>query len=546
MTIKEMREITFATEVIDGKKVKAAIYARVSTDKKEQKDSCENQLYLANAFVNKHPNVEIVATLVDDGISGKNAISRPDFIKLIDLIEKQAIDLVIVKSRSRLHRDDEVAIILRNICIDHNVGTLVLDKDNITDYDDDNSSLIESIEDSFDAQYVKRQSRYGKMTHQIRCEKKELSSKDICFGYDWHPDTKTITVNEAETEIVKRIFEMYVFEQKKPADIAKSLREDCVENRFSKVQFNSGTINRIIKNEKYLGNFYINRRSSKLGTGMNRKSKRIAIPKEEWVLCERPNLRIIDDELFNLAQRIHDSRQTVYNTNNYHITRQKFEGKHLFAGRVKCGSCGKSFHFGYADRAETKPIYRIASHSDCESPYSRIEEDLVKEIVTTSIKIMLNKQEEAIKHVEDLLFENIQVSRNEDELKRIAHNIELHKKDLEKYSLPLTDPDVLANKPLKDSFLSKVKEAQNCIDALEAKKKELDVSMDKGDVENRISHLKYAISEFKEVKKLSRDRVLRNVKQITVNADGSVSLVLASGLSFNRTVGKYQIQDVLC
>lgn len=546
MTSKEVKELVFSESILPGKIVRAAIYARASTDKDEQKDSCENQIFLAESFVKKHPNIEVVDTLIDDGISGKNAVSRPDFVKLLNLIKEQKIDLLITKSRSRLHRDDEVSIFLRNMCEEYNVYIYVIDKNTLTDYENDDAAFLERIEDTFDAQYVKRQSRYGKMTHQIRCEKKELSSKDICFGYDWHSDTKTITVNEAEAEVVKRIFEMYVFEQKKPADIAKSLRAEDVENRFSKVHFNSGTINRIIKNEKYLGNFYINRRYSKLGTGMNRKSKRIAIPKEEWVLCERPNLRIIDDELFELAQRLRASRQTIYNTNDYHITRQKFEGKHLFAGKIKCGCCGASLNFRYANRAETIPVYRVNSHSHCENKDCRIKESDASEIVASSIKAVFEAENDAISRVEHLLYENLHKNENEGELRQIERNITHLNEEIAANSRPLTDPDILANKMLKDTFLSKIKEAQDRIASLEARKKELSVSMDTSAIEERISHLRSAIAEFKEVKELSRERILRNVKEIVMNADGSVSITLSSGISFKRSVDKYQIQDAPC
>ena len=31
-----------------------------------------------------------------------------------------------------------------------------------------------------------------------------------CLGYDYHPEDKTITVNEAEAETVRLIFELYL------------------------------------------------------------------------------------------------------------------------------------------------------------------------------------------------------------------------------------------------------------------------------------------------------------------------------------------------
>lgn len=554
---EQLRNNIFSTNFDPACQVDSVFYGRVSTELDSQKDSCDNQLLLARNFARKHPNVNIVAELVDDGISGKNAIERPDFIKLIELITSRKVQVILTKSLSRLHRDDETSAFLRRLCYEYGVAFLVLESEQFLDPEDESSLMLQSFQSVIDSQYVARQSRYGRITHQLRCEKKELSCKDVCFGFDWHKDTKTITINEEEARVVEYIFNAYLFEQKMPTDIAKELVENGTQNRFSKVNFTAGTINNIIQNEKYAGRFYINKRTTQLGRGFNGKSKRVPLPKEEWVLVDRQDLRIIDEEMFQLAQRLRASRQTTYSSNDFHITRQKFEGKHLFAGKMRCGCCGKPLRFAYADRKETIPIYRINSHKGCENRgNARIKEDTAKEMVSASIKAMLASHSEAIQRVENLLYGNLRLSQNEGELRQIERDLAHFKKEVDKYSLPLTDPDILANKQLKESFLSKVKDAQDHIATLEARKKELSVSMDTSAIEERITHLKQVIGEFKEVKELSRERILRNVKEMVLKEDGSVSIVLTSGLSsslrseglpvsFTKSVDKYQIQDVL-
>lgn len=52
--------------------VRAVIYARVSTDNEGQKESCTNQVDLAMTYIAKHPNIQLIDTYIDDGISGKN------------------------------------------------------------------------------------------------------------------------------------------------------------------------------------------------------------------------------------------------------------------------------------------------------------------------------------------------------------------------------------------------------------------------------------------------------------------------------------------
>ncbi len=544
---EQLRNNIFLTKFDPACQVKAVFYGRASTDLDSQKDTCDNQLLLARNFVKKHPNINVIAELVDDGISGKNAVGRPDFLKLIELISTRKVDVILTKSLSRLHRDDETSAFLRRLCYDFGVAFLVLESEQFLDPEDESSLMLQSFQSVIDSQYVARQSRYGKITHQLRCEKKELSSKDICFGFNWNSNDKSISINEEEAKVVEYIFNAYLFEQKMPTDIAKELKDNGTQNRFSRVNFTSGTINNIIQNEKYTGRFYINRRTTQLGRGFNGKSKRITLPKEEWILVAKPDLRIIDEEMFQLAQRLRSSRQTRYFHGDKSLVRKSFDGKHLFAGKMRCGCCGKPLRFAYADRKETIPVYRINSHKECANRHnSRIEEDKAIEMVTASIKAMLTSRSEAISRVENLLYSNMRLNENKSELEQIERDITHFTKEIEKFSLPLTDPDILANKPLKDSFLTKIKEAQEYIATLEAKKKKLSVSMDTEAIEERISHLKSAIAEFKEVKELSRERILRNVKEMVMNEDGSVSIVLTSGLSFSSSVDKYQIQDAPC
>ena len=55
-----------------GETVNALNYARTSTDKDEQKDSCDNQVAMCNIYLKRYPNVKLVEKpYVDKGISGK-------------------------------------------------------------------------------------------------------------------------------------------------------------------------------------------------------------------------------------------------------------------------------------------------------------------------------------------------------------------------------------------------------------------------------------------------------------------------------------------
>ena len=73
-----------------------------------------------------------------------------------------------------------------------------------------------------------------------------------CFGYDYHQDTKTITVNETEAETVRLIYDMYL-QGNGCGTIAKRLVELGIKNKRGTVEWHDHGVMGMIKNEKYKG-----------------------------------------------------------------------------------------------------------------------------------------------------------------------------------------------------------------------------------------------------------------------------------------------------
>ena len=404
--------------------VRAVIYARVSTDNEGQKESCSNQVSLAEGYLAEHPNVKLIATYIDDGISGKNDFTRPQYNEMLQQLSEDGLDLIITKALSRLNRDELNSLMLNSLLIEHDATVLTLEDGQIHDFEDMNSSLLHSIKYAMDAQFVKQQSINGRKTQELRCEKKELSAKDCSYGYDWHREDKTITINEDQAEVVRRIFEDYVYRNGTPASIQKALKAEGIN-------ICGRTVSNIIEDERYIGKFYINKRTTKLGTGRT-KSKRIKLPKEQWVLVERPDLQIVDTDLFEMAQRIHQTRITIYEKPDKATTQARFRGTHLYAGKIFCPVCGKPYHFGYADRKKTVPIYRIKSHSDCPNPIHSIYEHDLEEITKKALKQIIDQQEEVCISLEKILTEIVEASQNNgDEIDRLKKQRASREKQLD-------------------------------------------------------------------------------------------------------------------
>ncbi len=235
------------------------------------------------SYVKSHPNIVLSEIYVDDGFSGM-ATDRPAFNKMLDEIRNLNIDLVIVKDLSRLHRNE--AEILSLICFAEEFSThiLTLNDRRIHSFSNE-SAMIRFIKDIDEVS--------GRITarelNRVRIENRELTARDVCFGFGWNKELKDVEINLEEARIVKYIFEEYVNNLKSVSEL-----RSYIEGAYK--YMSESTVRSILKNEKYLGKFYINR-----FTTYYPDQKVISLPKEDWVLVEREDLRIISDDLFKKA-----------------------------------------------------------------------------------------------------------------------------------------------------------------------------------------------------------------------------------------------------
>ena len=87
------------------KTMKAALYTRVShVDQVEDGSSLENQTEKLIQFC-KINNYQVAYEFSDPGVSGKRFENRPEFMKMIDLVDKGKINVVVVYSLSRFGRN---------------------------------------------------------------------------------------------------------------------------------------------------------------------------------------------------------------------------------------------------------------------------------------------------------------------------------------------------------------------------------------------------------------------------------------------------------
>jgi len=332
--------------------LRTAVYCRLSKDDMLQGDSesIKTQKAMLTQYAKEH-GFFVVEVYVDDGWSGLN-FDRPDFNRMLDDIEAGKIDVVITKDLSRLGRDHlkvghftEIYFPMKNvryIAVNDMVDTANKNND------------IAALKNVMNEFYSRDNSR--KIRSSIRARAKEglYRTSFNPIGYRKSPDNHNKLIVDGETAgIVKRIFELAVegcgahkiatlFRKEQvpsPSWWLHSRREKDYSKRFEKPEnkyvWSHTVIQNIIKNPLYLGHTIMCKTETVFKVGVTKKTT-----EADRVRVDNTHEPLVTQEMFDLANQKIISRKREDTSGNVSI----------FAGLIKCGTCGKAMSQRYWGR----------------------------------------------------------------------------------------------------------------------------------------------------------------------------------------------------
>ena len=309
--------------------MKIAAYCRVSTEKEAQIDSLEKQIEFFNEFTKKN-GYELYKLYADEGISGKQIKHRKQFQQMMIDAKAKKFDKVVVKDVSRFARN--TVDLLQSVRELKSYGVQV-DFLNNGEVMEGGSEFILTILGAMAQQESANMSKRVKFGKDITAQKGRVPN--LVFGYEKIPDERyTLKINEEEAKIVKEIFESYVYKGIGTTKIAWNLNDRGIRTKKTKSRWVQTSIVRMLKNPIYTGR--VTNKKSEVTDFITGTRKEL--PEEEWIVVERPEMRIISDELFNRAQELLEQRSNEFKLNN---KREKTE--YVFSTLIYCKHCGYSF-----------------------------------------------------------------------------------------------------------------------------------------------------------------------------------------------------------
>ncbi len=520
MTLADIIKNKIHSEVKPENTVRAAIYARVSTNNLGQKESCANQVSYALSYVNQYPNITVEGIYVDDGLSGKNDDNRPKYQEMLKAVKGGKIDVVIIKDFSRSNRSTK-SFELEEFLLDHDATFINLANGNIEDLEDPDEALMRGFQYLMDAKVVRDQSKKGHIVQETRIANKILNNKDVVLGYRWNKELKIITIDEDTSEIVREIFDKYTYKKMSFQKIADSFEG-------SKYSFSENTIKRIITDERYIGHFYINKSTTILGTG-NKKSKRKKLPKEDWVLVERLDLQIVDTEVFAIAQLRYQEKGTKYHYLGDYQKKEKFHSLTTFGGLIKCACCGKIYRTGFADRKQTIRIYRIAKPLSCKNSIPHILTEDMENITKTALRLLFDKSNGILSSIEQVLRECVEESQDtgDNKIRLLKQKKAKMEKELNNTLSFIKEGGLTAES--MSLFKKDINDFTANIKNLDSEIKELESQcLDNSFIDRKMSEITKSMNALSKFEEIDEEQVHHYVRLIITDNDGFIHLILKS------------------
>ena len=301
----------------------AAAYIRVSTDNQTEL-SPDSQIKEIRKYAKQHgyivPNEFIFR---DDGISGRRAEKRPDFIRMIATAKQKPAPFcaVLLWKFSRFARNQEESIFYKGMLAKNHIEVKSISEPIL---DGPFGSLIERIIEWFDEFYSINLSGEVKRGMTEKVERGGAVSIPA-FGYSIVD--KKYVINPDTAPIVRQIYADYL-NGMGALQIAHKINDMGIRTTRGNLWENR-TIDYILRNPVYIG---------KIRWNPNGRTRR-NYDDPNIMIVDGHHEPIIDEDSFNKVQAIYEVNQKKH-ARYAHNTGKKY--MYMLHGLVKCSDCGAS------------------------------------------------------------------------------------------------------------------------------------------------------------------------------------------------------------
>ena len=489
-----------------------AAYCRVSTDKEDQLNSLEAQKAFFAEYT-KRTGDHLVRLYADEGLSGTKIKNRKEFLRMMSDAEHGVFEMVVVKDISRFARN--TVDLLQNIRKLKSLGieTQFLTA-NMTSMG--NSEFVLTIFGALAQEESANTSKRVKFGKKINAEKGRVPN--IVYGYDKTiGDYFNLTINREEADTIRQIFRWYNNEGYGAAKISAMLNErGCKTKRGC--QWSQNAVCRILTNELYTGKII----NGKQEVADFLTGQRVDKDETEWMISDRPDLRIIEPEEFEKAQRIMRDRSKAFK-----VDRERQSNKYLFSTLIKCKECGWSFRRTVRTYKNTYVRWVCSGHNgkgadSCPNAVTVDEDELIN-VLQEYFNTLLASKKNVIQVVVNE-FRRVYKAKDENLEYEKQLNTQLAKlqKSRQKYMDMYAD-DLISRKELNE----KIGGMRQEIERIENELTMVSYSLTKSEqLEQILNQTFRTLEDITDVRQMTNAQLKQIVQKIEVDKDGNVDIYL--------------------
>ncbi|MCB8723720.1 DUF4368 domain-containing protein [Blautia sp. DFI.1.216] len=372
-----------------------ALYERLSRDdfgkdddQQRESNSISNQKAMLEEFAARQGFTNIVH-FTDDGISG-TCFDRPGFLAMMKEVEAGNVEYLCIKDMSRMGRDYLKVGQIMEILRQRGVRLIAINDGVDSARGDDDFTPFRNIMNEY---YARDTSRKIRSTFQSKGKSGKHLTGTVIYGYLWNEARDQWLVDPEAAEVVKRIFAMTI-EGYGPYQIASKLKSEKVlipsaylaqhgegvnKNKTFKDVYGwgSSTICNILEKREYLGHT-INFKTRK----HFKDKKSHYVPEDEWTIFENTHDSIIDQQTFDLVQKIRG------NVRRYP---DGWGEAAPLTGLLYCADCGGKMYVHRTNNGKRISQYTCSQYTKvpcgtlCKTQH-RINEDVVLSLVSEMLK----------------------------------------------------------------------------------------------------------------------------------------------------------------
>ncbi|MCB5562124.1 DUF4368 domain-containing protein [Mediterraneibacter faecis] len=372
-----------------------ALYERLSRDdfgkdddQQRESNSISNQKAMLEEFAARQGFTNIVH-FTDDGISG-TCFDRPGFLAMMKEVEAGNVEYLCIKDMSRMGRDYLKVGQIMEILRQRGVRLIAINDGVDSARGDDDFTPFRNIMNEY---YARDTSRKIRSTFQSKGKSGKHLTGTVIYGYLWNEARDQWLIDPEAAEVVKRIFSMTI-DGYGPYQIASKLKEEKIlipsaylarhgegvnKNKTFKDVYGwgSSTICNILEKREYLGHT-INFKTRK----HFKDKKSHYVPEDEWTIFENTHEAIIDQQTFDLVQKIRG------NVRRYP---DGWGEAAPLTGLLYCADCGGKMYVHRTNNGKRISQYTCSQYSKvpvgklCTTQH-RINEDVVLSLVSEMLK----------------------------------------------------------------------------------------------------------------------------------------------------------------